>query len=148
MRSQAANKIDRCRSREDIVHRRKREHARIRLATYGEELQVEESIKQPNKETIGKEPLVFTFKTKDDSRYGEDHTTLEEPDSCMTVTTAAITPVIATIEDHMVIITTSIMIKPVEDIKVTTGDKKEAKITRTEDVRDSNNLQIAEEMDQ
>ncbi|KAH0552880.1 hypothetical protein KQX54_000056, partial [Cotesia glomerata] len=66
----------------------------------------------------------------------------------MTVTTAEITPVIATIEDHMVIITTSIMIKPVEDIKVTTGDKKEAKITRTEEVRDSNNLKIAEEMDQ
>ncbi|KAH0562926.1 hypothetical protein KQX54_000894 [Cotesia glomerata] len=60
MRSQAANKIDRCRSIEDIVHRREREHARIRLATYGEELQVEESIKKPNKETIGEEPLVFT----------------------------------------------------------------------------------------
>ncbi|KAH0549681.1 hypothetical protein KQX54_012311 [Cotesia glomerata] len=42
MRSQAASKIDRCRSRED---------ARIRLATYGDELQVEESIKKPNKET-------------------------------------------------------------------------------------------------
>ncbi|KAH0567930.1 hypothetical protein KQX54_016271 [Cotesia glomerata] len=60
MRSQAANKIDRCRSREDIVHRREREHARIRLATYREELQVKESIKKPNKETIGEEPLVFT----------------------------------------------------------------------------------------
>ncbi|KAH0539951.1 hypothetical protein KQX54_010259 [Cotesia glomerata] len=60
IRSQAANKIDRCRSREDIVHRREREHARIKLATYGEELQVEESIKKLNKETIGEEPLVFT----------------------------------------------------------------------------------------
>lgn len=60
IKSQAANKIDRCRSREDIVHRREREHARIKLATYGEELQVEESIKKPNKETIGEEPLVFT----------------------------------------------------------------------------------------
>ncbi|XP_074103967.1 uncharacterized protein LOC141530644 [Cotesia typhae] len=60
IRSQAANKIDKCRSREDIVHRRGREHARIKLATYGEELQVEESIKKPNKETIEEEPLVFT----------------------------------------------------------------------------------------
>ncbi|CAG5079641.1 Protein of unknown function [Cotesia congregata] len=135
MRSQAANKIDRCRSREDIVRRREREHARIRLASYGEELQVEESIKKPNKETIGEEPLVFTvtndaanidqggpkcyrcgeFKTKDDSRYSEDHTTLE--DSCIEKI-AAITLVIAAIEDHMVIITTSIMIKSVEDIKL------------------------------
>lgn len=48
------------RLREDRVRRREREHARIRLATYGEELQVEEPIRKLNKEVIREKPLIFT----------------------------------------------------------------------------------------
>ncbi|KAH0551207.1 hypothetical protein KQX54_000213, partial [Cotesia glomerata] len=54
-KTEAMNKL-----REDRVRRRERDHARIRLATYEEELQAEESTKKSNRESVGEEPLVFT----------------------------------------------------------------------------------------